>query len=183
MEPSDESLIRACRRGDEAAWDLLVDRYSRLIFTIARRAGLDAEQSADVLQRVFTILFERLDSIEQPASIAAWLTGTARREAWRARRQERHLADADAEAELAAMEDTGELPDELVERLERHFQVRLALGSLDERCRRLLTLLFLRPDPPTYAEIAAALAMPQGAIGPTRARCLEKLRRLLPEEP
>jgi RNA polymerase sigma factor (sigma-70 family) len=183
MEPSDEALIGACRRGDEAAWDILVDRYTRLIFTIARRAGLDAEQSADVLQRVFTLLLEHLDSIAQPSRLSSWLTGTARREAWRVRRRERFTgATAAAGEALESLEDSDDLPEELVLRLEEQHRVRLALEALDGRCRQLLTMLFLTAAPPTYEEIAAAMKMRVGAVGPTRARCLQKLRQLLSDD-
>lgn len=181
MEPSDEALIQACRNGDEAAWDQLVARYERLIFTIARHAGLEADQADDVLQRVFLILLERLETIAQPARLAAWLTATTRREAWRVRRRERlaGLHSGSSEEDLAELEDYGELPDDLVLRLEEQHHVLQALEGLDERCRTLLRLLFLQPTPPSYAEVAATLGMREGAVGPTRARCLEKLRRLL----
>lgn len=183
MEPSDEVLISACRRGEEAAWDILVERYKRLLFAIARRAGLDEEQSADVLQRVFTALLEHIDAIEQPTRLSAWLIGTARREAWRVRRRERVAgATADAAEALERLEDGGDLPEELVLRLEGQHRIRLAVEALDERCRQLLTLLYLTADPASYAEVAAALNMRVGAVGPTRARCLQKLRRLLPDD-
>jgi RNA polymerase sigma factor (sigma-70 family) len=181
MEPGDEALIQACRHGDEAAWDQLVARYERLIFTIARHAGLEADQADDVLQRVFLILLERLETITQPTRLAAWLTATTRREVWRVRRRERlaGLHTDSSEEELAELEDDGELPDDLVLRLEEQSHVLQALERLDERCRTLLRLLFLEPTPRSYAEIAATLGMREGAIGPTRTRCLEKLRRLL----
>lgn len=181
MEPSDEALITACRHGDEAAWDVLVTRYERLIFTVARRTGLDDEQAADVLQRVFMILIERIATINSPQRLSAWLAATTRREAWRLRRQERMLLSVDeAEAQqLAALEDNAALPDEVVTQLEEQHEVMRALQRMEPRCRRLLTLLFLTPDPPSYADIAARLDMPVGAIGPTRARCLDKLRRVL----
>src|SRR4051794_21668446 len=89
MEPSDESLVLACRSGDAIAWEQLVDRYQRLVFSIARHAGLDHEQSADVFQHVFARLVERLDQIEQPKLISAWLATTTRHEAWRFSRRER----------------------------------------------------------------------------------------------
>jgi RNA polymerase sigma factor (sigma-70 family) len=183
MELTDEALVIACRRNEAAAWDLLVGRYRQLIFTIGRRAGLDEEQAADLLQLVFTILLERIDTIEQPALVGAWLISTSRREAWRLRRRERLAGISGAEGDvLRELADDSALPDELVERLEAQRRLHLALGLLDERCRELLTLLYLRPDTPSYAEIAAALGMREGAVGPTRARCLQKLRRLLPDE-
>ena len=89
MEPSDEALVLACRSGDATAWAMLVDRYQRLVYSIARHAGLDHEQSADVFQLVFATLVEHLGQIEQPALIGAWLVTTARHEAWRFSRHER----------------------------------------------------------------------------------------------
>jgi RNA polymerase sigma factor (sigma-70 family) len=183
MELSDETLVIACRRNDAAAWDLLVGRYRQLIFTIGRRAGLDEEQAADLLQLVFTILLERLDTIERPDLLGAWLISTTRREAWRLRRRERQAGIGTAEsATLDGLADQGELPDELVQRLEAQRRLYLALESLDSRCRELLTMLYLQADSSTYAEIAAALGMREGAVGPTRARCLQKLRRLMGDE-
>src|SRR5262245_65885826 len=88
MELSDEALVLACRRGDASAWETLVGRYHRLVYAIPRRAGLDREQSADVCQRTFAVLVEKIDRIEQPARIGAWLATTAKRETWRISRRE-----------------------------------------------------------------------------------------------
>jgi RNA polymerase sigma factor (sigma-70 family) len=181
MEPSDEALIHACRRGDQAAWEQLIERYQRLIYSIPRRAGLDEDQAADVFQRVFAALVQKLDQIEQPERIGAWLTTTARREVWRITRRERFVTSfsSDVEDLAADLPDDMPAPDEMLVRLEEQHKVRTALAALDERCRRLLILLFYRSEPAHYAEIAAALGTSEGSIGPTRARCLQKLRRLL----
>jgi RNA polymerase sigma factor (sigma-70 family) len=181
MEPSDAALLQACRRGDELAWDLIVERYQRLIYTIALRAGLSEEDAADVLQRVFLILLEQLETIQQPEQLSAWLTSTTRHEAWRMRRRERYMSmiSSDDSAGLAEQPDPGPLPAELVERLEQQQLVQRAVVALDPRCQRLLSLLFLQAEAPSYAAIAVQLEMREGAIGPTRARCLEKLRRLM----
>ena len=183
MEPSDESLVLACRRGDAAAWEALVERYQRLIYTIARHAGLDDELCADAFQHVFTMLVEHLHLIEHPATIGTWLATTARHEAWRISRRERLARLAGEYDELAASSADAALPpDDLLLRLEAQQHIRTAMAALDERCRRLLTALFYRPDPPGYAEIAEALGVSEGSIGPTRARCLQKLRRLLEQD-
>jgi RNA polymerase sigma factor (sigma-70 family) len=181
MEPSDEALIQACRRGDQAAWELLVERYQRLIYSIPRRAGLDEDLAADVFQRVFATLVQKLDKIEHPERIGAWLTTTARREVWRISRRERTVATlASADEELVDDIPDGALsPDELLVRLEDQHKVRVAVTTLNERCRRLLILLFYQAEPPAYTEIALMLGTSEGSIGPTRARCLQKLRRLL----
>lgn len=180
MEPSDEALILACRRGDAAAWETLIARYQRLVFSISRRAGLDADLSAEVFQQVFTALLERLDHIEQPVYIGAWLATTARREAHRARQRERAAsAGRDREDQEGDILDTALLPDEILVRLEEQHKIRTAVASLDDRCRRLLLLLFYRSEPLPYAEIAVTIGMTEGSIGPTRARCLQKLCRIL----
>lgn len=185
MEPSDAALVAACRQGDAAAWEQLVLRYQRLVYSIPRRAGMDEDTAAEVFQQVFATLVEKLDSIEQPERIGAWLATTARRETWRvSRRESRGVSFAqgqDDEDAINGLVDQTLLPDELLVRLEEQHRVRLAVEALDERCCQLLTMLFYQSDPPSYAEIAAALGTTEGGIGPTRARCLQKLRRLLEE--
>jgi RNA polymerase sigma factor (sigma-70 family) len=181
--PSDEALVLACRRGDAAGWEMLIRRYRRLVYSIPRRAGLDDDAAADVFQNVFTALVTSLDRISQPARIGAWLTTTARRETWRQRRHARlvPLRPPGAGDDAAAIDhpDDALAPEEALLRWEERQRVRAAVAALDERSRRLVTLLFSRAEPPPYAAIASALGVPEGSIGPTRARCLRKLRRLL----
>jgi RNA polymerase sigma factor (sigma-70 family) len=181
MEPNDEALILACRRGDALAWETLSTRYHGLIYNVGRRAGLNKEQAADVCQAVFAILVRKLDRIEQPAHIGAWLATTARHESWKLRQRERTSGMAVSYDDYTAdiLTEDALLPDERLLRLEEQHTVRIAVASLDERCRRLLTLLFYRPDPAPYAEIATTLGMPEGSIGPQRGRCLQKLRHIL----
>jgi RNA polymerase sigma factor (sigma-70 family) len=181
MYPTDEALLLACRDGDAGAWETLVDRYKRLVYSIARHAGLDQEQSADVFQRVFAKLVERLGQIEQPALVGSWLATTARHEAWRFSRHERsaRISSLDSPDTAESFVDKSLLPEALMLLLEEQHQVRTAVAALDERCRDLLVLLFYRSDSPAYAEIATILGISVGSIGPTRARCLQKLRRIL----
>ena len=183
VEPTDEALVLACRRGDAAAWEALVVRYQRLIYAISLRGGLNADQAADVFQHVFTVLLEQLPTIAQPAQIRGWLATTARRETWRMRRRERSsqpLAEnGGKDDEAHEVPDDAPLPDEILLALEEEHSVRTAIAALDERCRMLLTLLFYRADPPSYAEVALALGISEGSVGPTRARCLQKLLMVL----
>src|SRR5215212_2943232 len=180
MEPSDEMLVLACQQGDEAAWEQLIARYERLIYAIARRCAPGEEEAVDVFQHVFAQLVEHIHEIEEPARIRTWLTKTARYEAWRLQRRARALGTiVSTDDEHTTVLDKAPLPDEVLLRLEEEHELRLALAALDERCCRLLTALFFDPDPPAYAQMAAKLGITEGSIGPTRGRCLQKLRALL----
>lgn len=186
MPPDDATaLLRACRAGDAAAWETLIRRYQRLIYAIPRRAGLSEDQAAEVFQRVCVTLFEHLDRIDRPDRLGAWLATTARRESWRQLRRDRDTASLDLrddeDSPIMQLADSALLPDELIEQAERQHNVRLALQDMDERCRNLITMLFYQPEPPAYAEVAAALGVPTGSVGPTRARCLRKLQQILEE--
>lgn len=181
MVQSDSALIAACRRGDADAWEALVMRYQRLIYAIPVRAGLDEQQAAEVFQTVFEKLIRHLDTLEQPERVHAWLVTTAKRESWRLLRQQTvggvHVSvDAEEAQELPAGQP---LPNEVVQQLEDQHMVRSALQQLEENCRRLLTALFYQESSVPYTEVAAALGIPPGSVGPTRARCLQKLRTLL----
>lgn len=185
MEPTDKQLLTACRHGEEAAWETLVRRYQRLIYAIPQRAGLDTDSSAEVFQEVFTTLLQKLDQIEQPERLHAWLVTTARRKTWRLISQQRarlqRSADDESEVddEITTLPDNAPLPDESLAKLEEQHRVRTALATLDDRCQKLLTLLYYENEPPSYAAIAAELGTSEGSIGPTRARCLKKLLALL----
>jgi RNA polymerase sigma factor (sigma-70 family) len=182
MEQTDKQLLLACRRGESSAWEALVNRYQRLMYAIPRRAGLDDDAAAEVFQEVFTTLFEKLDDIEDPDRLHAWLVTTARRKTWRliSKNRTRGASELDDDQALTIADDAP-LPDSELVKLEEQHQIRTALMSLDERCRKLLTMLFYTPEPPAYSEIAKSLGTSEGSIGPTRARCLQKMLRLLQE--
>jgi RNA polymerase sigma factor (sigma-70 family) len=180
MEDTDLQLVLACRRGDQLAWEKLIRRYQRLIYAIPLRAGLDEDQAAEIFQDVFTTLFQKLNDIEDPERLHAWLVTTARRKTWRTISKRQLSVSADEpEYEVVAIPDETPLPDEQLMILEEQHRVRTALLSMDPRCRTLLQMLFYVAESPSYAEIAAALGVPEGSIGPTRARCLAKLLKLL----
>src|SRR5438477_7765752 len=130
MEPTDKQLLTACRRGEEAAWEALVRRYQRLIYAIPQRAGLDTDSAAEVFQEVFTTLLQKLDRIEQPERLHAWLVTTARRKTWRVISQRRTVlqrgADDESEVddEITTLPDNAPLPDETLVKLEEQHQVR-----------------------------------------------------------
>jgi RNA polymerase sigma factor (sigma-70 family) len=185
---SDSDLVARCRAGQQAAWHALVRRFQRIVYTVPRRAGLPEELAADVFQTTFSRLFEHLERIDDPSRIQAWLVTTAKRESLRLLEQSRRVVDLAPAA--GADEDDGSdpldrlpsddpLPEQLLSDLQQQDRLRRAVSQLDERSRTLIELLFLQDEPPSYAEIAARLGIPEGSIGPTRARCLDKLRAIL----
>lgn len=187
-ELNDADLLARCREGSQAAWSVVVRRYQRLIFTVPRRAGLSDDQAADVFQTTFSRLFENLDRIADPARVQAWLVTTAKRESLRLREQSRRTVDLarsgnDDEGDdgdpLDRFADPGPLPEALLADLQHQDLLRRAVDQLDPRSRQLVELLFLQDEPLPYGEIAARLGIAEGSIGPTRARCIEKLRALL----
>lgn len=186
LESQDADLILACRRGDEEAWATLVARYQKLIYTIPRRAGLDEDQCADIFQQTFQTLFEHLDRLAEPERVRAWLVTTARRATDRTKERAARwqplpeASDQNAEnTDARDLLDPTPLPDQLLIELEDQHIVRTTLLTLEERCRRLLTMLFYAEERLPYGEIAAALGISEGSIGPTRNRCLQKMRNLL----
>lgn len=167
------ALVRAAAAGDQAAWDRLVERYVGLLWRVARRHRLGDQDARDVVQTTWLRLAEHLDRLERPEYVGAWLATTARNESLRVLRLARRQLPMPVD----------ELPDDGVDgRLEaglllaeRDRKLWAAFAALSERCRTLLELLVADP-PPSYEEIGAALGMPVGSIGPTRARCLDRLR-------
>jgi RNA polymerase sigma factor (sigma-70 family) len=182
-DADDAALVCACLDGEAAAWNALVARYQRLVFTIALRCGLDESAAADVFQVVFERLHVSLPRLVQPDRLQAWIVTTAKREAIRSSQRARRTVSLDDPAgeTVALLAADDPLPDAVVEDLRSLDRLRDALARLDERCRALLTALFLEPGDvePSYREIAERLGMRIGSLGPTRARCLEKLRQLM----
>jgi RNA polymerase sigma factor (sigma-70 family) len=186
-QEDDAALGARCRRGDPAAWATLVQRYQRLVYTVALRAGHDAHVAADVFQTVFARLVEHLPRIADPSRLQAWIVTTAKREALLLLRRgartvsmTREGDDAEDSAPDWDVADDAALPEQALDELQQAHRLRLALEQLDRRCRELLALLFRDEDDAVASdEVARRMDMPQGSIGPTRARCLAKLRRLV----
>ncbi|MCW5961348.1 MAG: sigma-70 family RNA polymerase sigma factor [Pyrinomonadaceae bacterium] len=183
LETSDAALVKKCRRGDEISWNALVDRYQRLIFAVPRRAGLSEAQSADILQEVFLTLFEKLDEIERPEKIRSWLVTTAKFKTWSAVRSEKGFYSAQTEEEMefemASLKDEAPLAEEKLIELEQQHQIRTALKELEERCQKILSMIYLTEPSASYAEVAEAIGVGSTSISPLRARCLKKLEKIL----
>ncbi|MBK8812530.1 MAG: sigma-70 family RNA polymerase sigma factor [Acidobacteria bacterium] len=179
----DAELVRACRGGDEAAWNELVERYQRLIITIPRRAGLSEEQASDVFQEVFMTLFEKLDEIEQPDRIRSWMVTTAKFKTWGIVRGEKgHYTpetEEEMELEMANLKDSSPLADEMLIESEQQHLIRTALRKLEERCQKILSMIYLRDTAASYVEVAKEIGVGETSISPMRARCLQKLAKIL----
>ena len=171
------ALVRAAADGRQAAWDELVDRFSGLLWAIARGHRLGHADAEDVVQTCWLRLAEHLGRIEHPERLGGWLATTARNECLGVlRRGARELMVEDDE-QLGGSTELDPTAG-LVER-ERGNVLWSAFSRLDERCQLLLRVL-MADEPPSYQAVSESLDMPIGAIGPTRQRCLDKLRRLLP---
>lgn len=176
-----DHLLSKCKKGDAKAWAELVERFQAHVYTIARRAGLPEQDAADVFQNTFLALYRSLGSIESGRALGRWLGVTAGREAYRLIRAKRAVLSESDDPNLRLDEVLAE-EDRSVELLVADtleaVQVRSAMARLDPPCRKLLEALYHEQEP-SYQEIAANLGIPIGSIGPRRARCLERLRRLL----
>jgi RNA polymerase sigma factor (sigma-70 family) len=170
-------LVGAARDGSEEAVGQIVAELSPLLWQVARAAGLSAGDAEDVLQTVWLRLIAHLGDIRTSAALTGWLVTTARREAWRVRGAGRKQVLADQDW-LAAIPDRGPGAEDLAIMADRQRELWEALGQLPGRCQELLRIVAFvsRPD---YDVVAAQLGIPRGSIGPTRGRCLAKLRALL----
>lgn len=183
LEKSDADLISQCRQGNENAWNELVERYQRLISTIPRRAGLNEEQTADVFQEVFLTLFQKLDELENPEKLRSWLVTTAKFKTWGFIRQQKGFYSPENEEEyadeMAQIPDNSPLADEVLIELEEQHLIRTALKQIEERCQKILAMIYLRQTSASYAEVAEAIGVGETSISPMRARCLQKLAKFL----
>ncbi len=170
-------LVGAARAGSEEALGQLVTELSPLLWQVARAAGLNSGDAEDVLQTAWMRLVTHLDNIHDAAALTGWLVTTTKREAWRVRAVERRQLPVDQEL-FAEIPDRGIGSEEQVILDDQRRALWAAIGGLSRRCQELLRVIAFAPRP-DYAVVATALGMPVGSIGPTRGRCLAKLRALL----
>lgn len=168
------------RAGDRRAMDELVRLMTPVLWQVVRAYGLQRMLAEDVVQSTWLALVRRHESIRDPRAVAGWLITSARRQAWRASSADRRVRARDA-AELEPLLPPGASAEEHAHLADRDRRLWRALELLDERCRRLLRVVAFaeRPD---YVRLARDLDMPMGSIGPTRGRCLGKLRTALQAE-
>ncbi len=167
-------LLAEAAAGEQSAWDALVDRFGGLVWSVARSFRLDPATAADVSQTTWLRLIENLDRIRTPEALPGWLATTTKREALRViSRQKRYVPTVAIEvmADPVFVDPVADLVAD-----ERSQALVGAYNALSEACRQLLRLLATEP-PLDYTEISQVIDRPVGSIGPTRARCLEQMRR------
>jgi RNA polymerase sigma factor (sigma-70 family) len=174
-------LLSAARAGSEDALGQIVNELSPLLWQVARSAGLSQGDAEDVLQTVWMRLITHLDGIHEAGALTGWLVTTTKREAWRVRAAGRKQLPADQDV-FADLPDKGPGSEEQVIVEDQRRELWAAIGMLSRRCQELLRIMAFAPRS-DYATVAAALGMRVGSIGPTRGRCLAKLRALLAAGP
>lgn len=169
----DETLVQLCLAGDQRAWRLLVLKYQRLIYSIARAWFHDRELADDVFQEVCVQLLRRLNTLQDVKALPAWLITVTRRQCSKLQAEDKNRSETDSDLESIAAKDRR------ITQIEDRFEIERAMKRLSKREQALIQALYLDPGQPSYAEIAERLGMPEASIGPTRARCLKKLARYL----
>jgi len=173
----DAALVEQCLDGDGAAWSTLVERHGPLVWAIASRMGLTRADAEDVFQATWTVALEELSRLRDRDRFAAWLGRVARHQSLRVRRG--YGIARRAHERVAQDVEEATVADDELEVLEQRALVTRALATIGERCAALLRLLYYADPRPAYDVIGERLGMRVGSIGPTRARCLEKLQRAM----
>jgi len=177
QDADNAALLAWCAEGNEAAWARLVARYEDLVFSVALDCGLNRDEADDVFQQVWLELHRSLGRIHNPQGLPRWLIVSTRRLCYKhAARAARRVSSVSED-----MIDPAALPDEEVERFERRRVLEEALEKIGDACSELLRLLFFHSGKTPYREISKRTGLAVGSIGPIRARCLKRLRKVLEE--
>jgi len=174
---TDAELVSMCLKGDAEAWEALITRYRRLIYSVPVRFGFSTADAADVFQAVCLKLIEHLHEVKDETKVSAWLITTTTRQCIHIKALKRREGGTDEEFEEPP--DPAENLEEVSIMVEQQHTVREAVEQLSGRCRNLIEMLYFDVRSLSYDEISQAMGMPVASIGPTRARCLDKLRIIL----
>jgi RNA polymerase sigma factor (sigma-70 family) len=175
-DPCVTDLITRARKGDQQAWDALVERYAPLIWSICRHYRLDRADAEDVGQRIWLQFVSHLGAIRDPAAVPGWLTTTTRRECSRVVRATRGPQAARQLLDESIADNQATTAEQELLAAERHAALHEAFTCLSPSRQQLMAMLIEDPPVP-YTEISARLGIPVSSIGPTRRRCLDQLRR------
>jgi RNA polymerase sigma factor (sigma-70 family) len=174
-------LLRAAAAGDQAAWDVVVARYTGLLWSIACSFRLGTADAADATQNTWLRLVENLSRVQEPERVGSWLATTMRRECLQLLRRTSRERPAPTDDWLTDLPAGTQPLDTALLLNERDAALWRALGSLSESCQQLLRVLMATP-PPSYQEVADALGLARGSIGPLRQRCLNRLRKIVDKD-
>jgi len=174
-------LLEAARADPRGGMDPLIIELTPLLWHVARAQGLDAAHCADVVQTTWLNLLRSLADIHTPAALTAWLVTATKREAWRAKDAHRNETLAGDETFVDLLDGSAGPVDQALVADQRR-RLWKAVDQLSTRCQQLLRVVAFTPRP-DYGLVANRLGMPKGSIGPTRGRCLAKLRELLTSDP
>ena len=178
----DERLVRECCKGNQDAWSALIEKYKNLIFSIPIKFGLSREDSADVFQAVCVELLAGLPKLREPKALPKWLMQTTYHQCLRWKKDRLNLLDDSQEIEEQLEANPEQLPEEILNQVQREQSVREAISALPARCNQMVAMLFFEDPPRPYEEVAKQLRLATGSIGFIRGRCLKKLRQLLEEK-
>lgn len=173
----DAELIRRCVAGNAPAWEELIVRYRRLIYSIPVQYGFAPDLADEVFQQVAVKLFENLAKLRNAEGLASWLATTTRRECWRLTGRGQQ-AEATEPEQFERMEADAPDLDERLDAVQREHAMARALEVLGGTCQELLTALYVEDPTPSYEELSRRLGRPVGSLGPTRSRCLKKLEKI-----
>lgn len=171
---TDSDLIERCLQGDQGSWEALIRRYQNLIYSVPIRYRFSVQDASDIFQSVCVVLLEKLKTLRNAETLASWLYITTKRQCWKAAKRRSMEVELD--------EGAGGTIDPEGEQLILQHQVRLGMDHLSPKCRELLTALYYSDPPLSYDEVTEKFGIPFGSIGPTRARCLERLRKFMSGE-
>jgi RNA polymerase sigma factor (sigma-70 family) len=176
---TDHELVAACLQGEEAAWHELIERYTRLIYSIPLKLGLKREEATDIFQAVCLDMVNELPRLRDPQALPMWLMQVTRHRVvkWQ-RKSERYVPDETGRSDQMPAPDQ-DMPDSFIIDLQKTQAVREAVDALSPRCRQMVQMLFFEDTPRPYREVAAELGVAVGSIGFLRSRCLDKLRAAL----
>jgi len=172
----DPELVGLCLTGDAKAWEALIVRYRRLIYSIPVKFNFTTADASDVFQAVCLKLIEHLRELKDESKVSAWLITTTTRQCIHVRAQ--RMRESSTEEDFEEPADSGINVEDIQIQTQEQQNIRTAVSKLPDRCRRLLELLYFEATNPSYEDIGRLMSMPVASIGPTRARCLDKLRTI-----
>jgi RNA polymerase sigma factor (sigma-70 family) len=176
-DSSVSALVARVRDGDQEAWNEIIERYVPLVWSICLRHQLSRPDIDDVGQSVWLLLVENIGKLRDPEALPGWLATTTKRECVRVLRTARRHdhADLPPEEQMPVDPDAATIEQEVI-LAERNAALRAAFAELEPHCHELLSLLITDP-PLSYEDVSTRLGIPVGSIGPTRGRCLDRLRQ------